>query len=225
MGAIRQKLQSRTGASITFALLLFLVCAVISSVVIVAGTTAAGRMSQVAAMDQRYYAVTSAAELLRDTIDGRKVQVAYDKTAKTCAAQSVTRKQPDSTDAPEWTRPEESTSDDLEPKLLTDASEKLVEAMKTGEAVADRQLALTADTGIDGARLDCTVTERVQPNGMLVFVIQNGDDTTPEPEQYTLELTFSSNVKALASDSSATTSNTRVEWKFHSLRKVRGSGT
>ena len=65
MQAIRNKLKTQKGASITFALLLFLVCAVISSVVIVAATTAAGRMSQLPQMDQRYYAVTSAANLLK----------------------------------------------------------------------------------------------------------------------------------------------------------------
>ena len=41
MNGIGQKLRSDRGASITFALLLFLVCAVVSSVVIVAGTAAA----------------------------------------------------------------------------------------------------------------------------------------------------------------------------------------
>ena len=56
-------MKSERGASITFALLLFLVCAVISSIVIVAATTTSGRLSSLAKMDQRYYAVTSAAKL------------------------------------------------------------------------------------------------------------------------------------------------------------------
>ena len=213
MGAIRRKLQSRTGASITFALLLFLVCAVISSVVIVAGTTAAGRMSQVAAMDQHYYAVTSAAELLKHEIDGKTMLVKWD------SAPGEGKKAYTAEYVGEEPQPTGET-------LLTDASEKLVETLKNGAGTeVVRNLSLTASTGIDGAELDCTVTERVQPNGMLVFVIRNGDDATPKSEQYTLELTFSSNVKALASDSSATTSNTRVEWKFHSLHKVRGEGS
>ena len=212
MGAIRRKLQSRTGASITFALLLFLVCAVISSVVIVAGTTAAGRMSQVAAMDQRYYAVTSAAELLKHEIDGKKVIVTRTTTTGEGSTTISYAARYDGDDDP----PEKDT-------LLTDASKKLVEALKDGgDAEAVRSFALTTD--IVDAALDCTLTERVQPNGMLVFVIQNGDETTAESQRYTLELTFSSNVKALAADSAENTSNTRVEWKFHSLRKVRGSG-
>ena len=69
MNRIKKKIKSNNGASITFALLIFLVCAVISGIVIVAATTSAGRMSKTTEMDQRYYAVTSAAELLKEYID------------------------------------------------------------------------------------------------------------------------------------------------------------
>ena len=62
------KLKSPRGASITFALLLFLVCAVVGSIVLAAGSAASGRLSKLAESDGRYYAVTSAAELLRDSV-------------------------------------------------------------------------------------------------------------------------------------------------------------
>lgn len=75
MQAIKNKIRSRRGASLTFALLLFLVCAVVGSVVLVAGTAASGRMSQIAEMDQRYYSVNSAARLLIDTIDGEEITI------------------------------------------------------------------------------------------------------------------------------------------------------
>ena len=71
---LKQKLKSQTGASITFALLLFLVCAVVGSAVLVAGTAAAGRMSKVAEMDQRYYAVNSAARLLVDLMERDEIR-------------------------------------------------------------------------------------------------------------------------------------------------------
>ena len=67
---IKAKLRSQTGASISFALLLFLVCASLSALIIVAGTTAAGRISNIAETDQSYYAVTSAADLVVDIMDG-----------------------------------------------------------------------------------------------------------------------------------------------------------
>ena len=69
---LHNKLRSRRGASITFALLLFLVCAVVGSAVLVAGSAAGGRMSQVAELDQSYYSVTSAARLLVDMIESEE---------------------------------------------------------------------------------------------------------------------------------------------------------
>ena len=66
---ILDKLRSRTGASISFALLLFLVCAVLCSVILTAATAASGRMSNMAETDQRYYAGTSAAELMKELIN------------------------------------------------------------------------------------------------------------------------------------------------------------
>ena len=72
---IKYKLSSRTGASISFALLLFLVCAVLCSVILTAATASAGRMSGIAENDQRYYAVTSASELLKDMIGGKTVSI------------------------------------------------------------------------------------------------------------------------------------------------------
>ena len=68
-------LRSRTGASITFALLLFLVCAVVGALVLTAGSAAAGRVSNLAQSDQRYYNVTSAAGLLADELSGKKVTI------------------------------------------------------------------------------------------------------------------------------------------------------
>lgn len=68
-------LRSRTGASITFALLLFLVCAVVGALVLTAGTAAAGRISNLAESDQRFYSVSSAAELLAGELSGKKVTI------------------------------------------------------------------------------------------------------------------------------------------------------
>ena len=67
------KLRSERGASITFALLLFLVCAALSAVILVAATTASGRMAGIAETDQRYYSVTSAAELFAYQLDDKTI--------------------------------------------------------------------------------------------------------------------------------------------------------
>ena len=74
-----EKLRSQGGASLSFSLMLMLVCAVVGSVVLTAGTTAAGRASQRAESDQRYYSVTSAAELLINKINQQKVEIVRSK--------------------------------------------------------------------------------------------------------------------------------------------------
>ena len=70
---IRKKLSSSRGASITMALLLFLACAVIGAVVLNAGTASAGRLSDMAKTDRRYYSVASAAELLAKELNGQSI--------------------------------------------------------------------------------------------------------------------------------------------------------
>lgn len=81
---MKRKLQSANGASIIFALLIFLLCGVVASVILGAATAAAGRLSGTAEMDQRYYAVTSAAELFRETVQEEgTITVVRTKTAET----------------------------------------------------------------------------------------------------------------------------------------------
>ena len=83
MKKLRTKLRSERGASISYALLLFLVCAVVGSVVLVAATSASGRLSGLAKADQRYYSVTSAAELIRDLYDGAEASAAREEITET----------------------------------------------------------------------------------------------------------------------------------------------
>lgn len=57
------------------ALLLFLVCAVIGAVVLTAATASAGRFSDLAESDRRYYSVTSAVKLLKSVIEKEEAVV------------------------------------------------------------------------------------------------------------------------------------------------------
>ena len=70
-----KKLKSNNGISILVALLLFLVCTVIGSIVLAAATAASGRISGLVESDRRYYAVKSAAELFRDMLDEKELTV------------------------------------------------------------------------------------------------------------------------------------------------------
>lgn len=75
MKAVQRKLHDRSGATLTVALLFFIMCAAAGSVILAAATTSTGRLSQLQASDQNYYAVISAAKLLRDEIDGQTISV------------------------------------------------------------------------------------------------------------------------------------------------------
>lgn len=82
---LKRKLRSSQGVTLLLSLLVFLMCVVAGSVALTAGTASSGTMagryssdntiSQRAKLDQRYFSVTSAAELLRETFDGKSVRV------------------------------------------------------------------------------------------------------------------------------------------------------
>ena len=75
-------MRSERGASILLALLLFLVCAMVASVVLAASTAASGRLADLAATDRSYYAVTSAIELFQDQLADVEVSLEHEATQK-----------------------------------------------------------------------------------------------------------------------------------------------
>lgn len=83
MNAVQRKLHDRSGATLTVALLFFIMCAAAGSVILAAATTSTGRLSQLQASDQNYYAVVSAAKLIRDEIDGQMIGVKQMETKTT----------------------------------------------------------------------------------------------------------------------------------------------
>ena len=78
--ATLRKIKSSRGASLSIALFLFLICSVLGAVLLTAATTASGRLADLAEMDQRYYAVTSAAELLAKELTKDPVKITQTKT-------------------------------------------------------------------------------------------------------------------------------------------------
>ena len=67
--ALNQKLHSQRGASLLVALMFFLTCAMVAAVILGSATTNAQKLQQRREEQQVYYSVSSAAKLLRDTID------------------------------------------------------------------------------------------------------------------------------------------------------------
>ena len=94
MNAVQRKLHDRSGATLTVALLFFIMCAAAGSVILAAATTSTGRLSQLQASDQNYYAVVSAAKLIRDEIDGQTISVGQKET-KTVTTTRTEKKEKD----------------------------------------------------------------------------------------------------------------------------------
>ena len=107
MKAVQRKLQDRSGATLTVALLFFIMCAAAGSVILAAATTSTGRLAELQASDQNYYAVVSAAKLIRDEIDGETISVGQTET-KTVTTTQTEKKETDASGA-EVTVVEETT--------------------------------------------------------------------------------------------------------------------
>ena len=197
MNSVKRKLNSQAGASITYALLLFLVCAVLSSVIVVAATAASGRMSKIAESDQRYYAVTSAAEFLKDIIENdtnNVFLVTATTTTKTERFDSDGVLIPDPEPAPDSgttivylvNKPKSKGSlqkDDLKdsgycavatsatPKTITMDAAKYIGTGAAGNN--SKRLLIQSSSGRTELRV--TVDETMAPNGKIILDVYNAD--------------------------------------------------
>lgn len=194
MQSLKARMKSRRGASITFALLLFLVCAVVSSVIIVAASAAGGRMSQMRDSDRRYYAVTSAAELLSDVFT---------------AAPAVTVTETKVDGNPTWA----AAGGDA---LMNKAAELIVEAMETSADVNWPSAPSLSVTAEGNTTLNCTVEGVAQQNGQLVFTICNADG-----RPYKLNLTLASIIKKTTAGAETLY---EVTWKQNGVSRVIAGG-
>ena len=206
MNSVKRKLKNQTGASITWALLLFLVCAVIGSVVLTAGTAAAGRMSQQAVSDQRYYCVTSAVQLLIDKIDGETVT-------------AVQQKEKNETD---WPAPTLSGSDIV---LLQEAAKALLVSGSPSTAISPKQLTLTATDNTNSAT--ASITLKTGTDGSLTFTVKNVSDKPADT--YTLNAVFTVDQSQREdkrayydgeTEKTELTKTTSFTWHFNKVEKV-----
>lgn len=140
MKAVQRKLQDRSGATLTVALLFFIMCAAAGSVILAAATTSTGRLAELQASDQNYYAVVSAAKLIRDEIDGQTISVGQTET-KTVTTTRTEKKEKDAsgeevTVVEETTKTEYSYSaPEFEHLKDTTAGEGIPSATTTGTAI------------------------------------------------------------------------------------------
>ena len=192
----KQSKRTDSGASISFALLLFLVCAVVGSVVLTAGTAASGRVSRLVESDQRYYCVSSAASLLRDCIDGRSTTVTQTITTK--VTKTVTYKDGHASSSkisePDGSEYEVKAETSAGPftKLLEQASQALQpQTPEDGEASpenSDTVLLFNDDLTLtfpENEKLSAAVTQTLMGDGTMILTVQNADG-----EHYNLSLIF-----------------------------------
>ncbi len=224
---ILNKLRSQTGASISFALLLFLVCAVLCSVIITAATAASGRMSRIAETDQRYYAVTSAAELMKDLF-GEHPTVTVVKVVKTDYTTTYEDgNEPVVKDGQSTIefyyvvdkKASEIENDDLDPKnqignlafnytIQIDAAKQIFEKATSEETISDdsdRKLSLTVSgSESDINALAVEIQEDLAVNGDFTLMLYNkyqSDGTTESDagSRYTMILSYGADMSLTTS--------------------------
>ena len=225
---IMRKLRSEKGASISFALLLFLVCAVAGSVILTAATAAAGRMSRLAESDQRYYSVTSAAELLKKEFDGASVTIV--ETTISGVVQTFNYRE-------EIT----SLSQQVPGTVFDQAAWTLVTADSPVSSLSERKLYLQPQTlGQEGlrVRIDQTLTD----DGRLTLYLRN-DTETEGADVYRLCMVFEVDRRTETDErivdstpeevgasayqitrTTTVTATTEVTWSLAEIRTVTGAG-
>ena len=209
---VKEKLSSRRGISITVALLLFLVCAVVGSIVLASATTASGRLAGLAESDRRYYAVTSAAQLFRDALDGQELTVQRTKfrvdeytwnEGSSVPATPTTEGTDQYKDAPELG----GTSIDSisEFSFIDEATLDYVLGIGWEDLTGDYESAYTHKPGegsnststirVTGDGLQTVDVEAKMTDGVLTFTFTNKPDKTTDPTfslHFTLTPTYES---------------------------------
>ena len=99
MNVVYNKLRSKSGASIILALLLVLITSTVGVVILASGTAASGRMARLWEDERHYMLVTSAADVLIDEINKKKVTIEIKKTDDSTYSFSVNRKTPGTQDS------------------------------------------------------------------------------------------------------------------------------
>ena len=219
MSGIRKKLNSQRGASITFALLLFLVCAVVGSAVLVAGTAASGRMSRIAETDRRYYAVNSAARFLVETIESETVTI---EETKSIESETVTIGEIESmtSGSPVYRLNGEGYPGGTSPSFPIDAAVQLgyVGGTKITEPKTRSNFTVSF-SDLDSEQASAVAVDIKQvlnPDGTMMFEISKGSDA----QKYTIRVYFSldkQETESLDRQEKTETRKTTLNWKLSDI--------
>ena len=237
---LQHKIESQSGASITYALLLFLVCAVVSPVILAAGSAASGRISESVDTDRRYFAVTSAARLLRSEFE--KYEVRIDQTFRPGVGNSDPtetiwyRKKTDATGSSkgsDWLDYSKRTQDEI---ITMSAARAYFNPAKTSKVITNSIQLSFGDAESEYAKaLRVDVNEEINSDtGRINLEISSSKvegDTNDHP--YTMVLVFVPNIKvssrekktidADGTEITVTVKQTKIDWNFSSIGAVESS--
>lgn len=147
MKMAKEKLNSRSGATMLLALVFFLLCTVLASILLVASSAGSGRLGGIADNDARYYAVSSAAGLLRDGLENKPVTVKLTKRTVTTTVTPYTVKNDGTTEKGTPV----STPTHTYSAVFSDAGDERP-AVRGDSLLSDLALDLAAGTGIVNAQ-------------------------------------------------------------------------
>ena len=218
MSRIKKKLKSDRGASLSWALLIFLVCAVVGSAVLVAGTAAAGRMSKLAENDQRYYAVTSTAGLLRDVL---KEKITVTRSSATTTDGKVTYS------ISYGTSPDKILNEIVRTIMDWPASDTSTETSPSTFWNKD-SISISSPTALSGTlTLSSSVTNAANAVGEVNVDLSMEPDgsitATVSKDGFSLQLFFEM-VRDFSVDSSSTKKTDDFRWELKDARKVVAQG-
>ncbi len=236
MDQLKQKLTSQSGASITYALLLFLVCAVVSSIVLAAGTAASGRISGSVGNDQRYYSVTSAADMLIKYFDGVTIET---QTTQTGTSTTDLGSPAIVNNYPVLSRDGEPINDTSNYTLLILAMSLYTEtASDTASFPAGKEMVITVGEDQNATLEFSFGQEKDQSDsGRFIFKISSYDEDSDDP--YTLYMVFDADIKEVEDSSTkdvysesasemtsvvTVTTTTEATWTLTSMSLTEPSG-
>ncbi len=210
LNKIKAKLTSNEGASIIYALLLFLVCSAVSSIILAAATAAAGRISGAVSSDQRYYSVTGAANLLKKTLDN----------------QSNTIKTVTSPDGESTTTLDDVVWDAMSENDITTNASAIIAGLKNNDSPVDISILID---GFSDLGIKVTRKVDVDKKQMILDISNNESGKSEDDATYTLRLILTAGVetkngkKKMASGEIVTSQTTKVRWNYYSLETVTAS--
>ena len=194
---ISGKLRSNEGVSLSIALLLFLICAIVASIILTAGTAASGRLSKKAELDQKYYLVNSVADLLIEELEGKTII----KEEKTGASVSVVYKDMNGNE------------------LKAGINDSLVFDLARGREDLSSVKTVFVNYTKDGANktLYAYYDVTVGADGQVTIRIRDVQDAD-DPNAYTVKLLFSGDVSS-SLDATNELKITRYRWFLKDIQK------